>query len=98
MRTVEQTADELVEKFIQAQDNTKFETSDENYRKCQSLNEELGSEVDVYWQRLAIQCAINAIDYTIKCLEDGFSNAPHFDDEIEFQQQVKQELETRLNK
>ena len=77
MRTVEQTADELVEKFHSIEDATGF-------IRITMLE--------------AIQCAIIAIDYTIKCLEDDFSNAPHFDDEIEFQQQVKQELETRLNK
>lgn len=104
MRTVEQTANELAEKFIQAQDNTKFETSDENYRKCQSLNEELGSDVEVYWKRLAIQCAIIAVGEIVESSPSLpiLSDSGIYSDDIklstEYWQQVKQELETRLNK
>lgn len=73
MRTVEQTADELVEKMWL-------------HSQCQD-----GAWMD---KDLAIQCAIIAVDMIINVLWHSNGN----DDEYVFQQQVKQELETRLNK
>lgn len=69
MKTPKEKADELVEKFIQVQDNTEFKTTEENYEKCVNLNKDLGSDVDSYWKQLAIKSAIKAVDEIVDAID-----------------------------
>ena len=92
MKTPKEKAKELVEKFIQVQDNTEFKTTEENYEKCVNLNKDLGSDVDSYWKQLAIKSAIKAVDEIVKTLSPYLGD----DNAREYWNEVKNELNKML--
>ena len=100
MKTPKEKAKELVEKFIQVQDNTEFKTTEENYEKCVNLINDLGSAVDSYWKQLAIKSAIKAVDEILESSPSLpiLSDSGIYGDDIKLSTEYYNEVKNELNK
>ena len=65
-------AKELIEKFYDIQAKIEQDTTNENKKKAESFNNELGEDVDLFWRELAKQSALIAVDEMINWKENLF--------------------------
>jgi hypothetical protein len=81
-------AQQLVDKFYNLQSSIAWTTNDELKRQASIFNDELGEDVEIYWDKLAKQTAVIAVDEIIlNCYEDM----------EEYWNEVKQEIINLLN-
>jgi len=62
-------AKELVDKFYNLQSSIAWDTTQETKEKASIFNDELGSDVELYWHELAKQTALISIDEMLKELK-----------------------------
>jgi len=60
--TPKEKAKELVDKFYNLQSSIAWTTNDELKRQASIFNDELGEDVEIYWDKLAKQTAVIAVD------------------------------------
>lgn len=84
--TPQEKAKELVDKYFQKAENIEWTTDIEKKEKSQNYNNDLGTDVLIYWNELAKQCALIAVDECIK-------TAAYMPETLHFWNQVKQEIE-----
>ena len=86
----QEKAQELVDKYYQLAESIEW-TDQETSKKAEKLNDELGTDVLIYWNELAKQSALIAVDEILEMdlpiLEE---DADKFYD---YWQEVKQEIE-----
>jgi hypothetical protein len=87
-------AQQLVDKFYNLQSSIAWTTNDELKRQASIFNEELGEDVEIYWDKLAKQTAVIAVDNIINAMPFDYDFTEKF---IEYWQQVKQEIINVLN-
>jgi hypothetical protein len=58
-------AQQLVDKFYNLQSSIAWTTNDELKRQASIFNDELGEDVEIYWDKLAKQTAVIAVDEII---------------------------------
>jgi hypothetical protein len=63
--TPKEKAQELVDKFYNLQSSIAWTTNDELKRQASIFNDELGEDVEIYWDKLAKQTAVIAVDEII---------------------------------
>mgnify|MGYP001561865986 CR=1 FL=1 len=63
--TPKEKAQELVDKFYNLQSSIAWTTNDELKRQASIFNDELGEDVEIYWDKLAKQTAVIAVDELI---------------------------------
>ena len=89
--TPKEKAQELVDKYYQLAESIEW-TDQETSKKAEKLNDDLGTDVLIYWNELAKQSALIAVDeilnddWYIASLEDLISRKDYW-------QEVKQEIE-----
>jgi len=88
--TPKEKAKELVDKYFQIAENIEWTTDEEKKEKSEKYNDDLGNDVLIYWNRLAKESALIAVDEIIKALEEHHWQNRHV---IEDYKLVKQELE-----
>jgi hypothetical protein len=64
--TPKEKAQELVDKFYNLQSSIAWTTNDELKRQASIFNDELGEDVEIYWDKLAKQTAVIAVDEILK--------------------------------
>jgi hypothetical protein len=64
--TPKEKAQELVDKFYNLQTSIAWTTNDELKRQASIFNDELGEDVEIYWDKLAKQTAVIAVDEIVK--------------------------------
>ena len=88
--TPKEKAKQLVDKYYQLAESIEW-TDQETSKKAEKLNDELGTDVLIYWNELAKQSALIAVDEILEMdlpiLEE---DADKFYD---YWQEVKQEIE-----
>jgi hypothetical protein len=72
MEFAEKKAIELIKKFYDIQGQIEWNTTTENKEKAETFNNELGEDVDLFWQELAKQSALLLIDEMINWKETLF--------------------------
>jgi hypothetical protein len=72
MEFAEEKAIELIKKFYDIQGQIEWNTTTENKEKAETFNNELGEDVDLFWQELAKQSALILIDGMINWKETLF--------------------------
>jgi hypothetical protein len=72
MEFAEEKAIELIKKFYDIQGQIEWNTTTENKEKVETFNNELGEDVDLFWQELAKQSALILIDEMINWKETLF--------------------------
>ena len=82
----QEKAQELVDKYYQLAESIEW-TDQETSKKAEKLNDELGTDVLIYWNELAKQSALIAVDEIITNRERIKGN-----DKL-YWQAVKQEIE-----
>jgi hypothetical protein len=60
--TPKEKAQQLVDKFYNLQSSIAWTTNDELKRQASIFNDELGEDVEIYWDKLAKQTAVIAVD------------------------------------
>jgi hypothetical protein len=63
--TPKEKAKELVDRFYNLQSSIAWTTNDELKRQASIFNDELGEDVEIYWDKLAKQTAVIAVDEII---------------------------------
>jgi hypothetical protein len=92
--TPKEKAQQLVDKFYNLQTSIAWTTNDELKRQASIFNDELGEDVEIYWDKLAKQTAVIAVDEILN------SRPAITDSQVEYNeywQQVKQEIINLLN-
>jgi hypothetical protein len=90
--TPKEKAKELVDKYYQLAENVEWTTDDETKEKSVQFNDELGVDVLTYWNQLAKESALIAVDEILD-LNLGLSNCDENNWYIEkFYKEVKQEI------
>jgi hypothetical protein len=87
--TPKEKAQELVDRFYNLQSSIAWTTNDELKRQASIFNDELGEDVEIYWDKLAKQTAVIAVDEIIKVV--GYNS------EVHLWEEVKQEIINLLN-
>ena len=80
-------AKELVDNYYQLAENIEWTTDTETKEKAEKFNDELGNDVLIYWNKLAKQCALIAVDEILSQFNWKPSSGSSYWDE------VKQEIE-----
>lgn len=91
----QEKAKELVDKHYKLAESIEW-TDKETSVKAEKFNDELGTDVLRYWNELAKQSALIAVDEITKTLKDNdlyIGGETNIDDIIRFWQEVKQEIE-----
>ena len=89
--TPKEKAQQLVDRFYNLQSSIAWTTNDELKRQASIFNDELGEDVEIYWDKLAKQTAVIAVDEIIDVVK-------HIDvDSEDYWEQVKQEIINLLN-
>jgi len=84
-------AKELVDKYANLAESIEW-TDKETSKKSEKFNDELGTDILIYWNELAKQSALIAVDEILNTLYSiPFGNA--LDNELEYWNEVKQEIE-----
>jgi|688.fasta_scaffold1774573_2 hypothetical protein len=60
--TPKEKAEELVDNFYQLAENIQWTNDDEKKEKSEKFNDELGNDVLIFWNELAKQSALIAVD------------------------------------
>ena len=97
--TPKEKAQQLVDRFYNLQSSIAWTTNDELKRQASIFNEELGEDVEIYWDKLAKQTAVIAVDEILNSfgtLTNGNVFYTTFN-AIEYYQEVKQEIINLLN-
>jgi hypothetical protein len=89
--TPKEKAQELVDKFYNLQTSIAWTTNDELKRQASIFNDELGEDVEIYWDKLAKQTAVIAVDEMIYVLDR------YADPVRKYWEDVKQEIINLLN-
>ena len=92
--TPKEKAQQLVDRFYNLQSSIAWTTNDELKRQASIFNDELGEDVEIYWDKLAKQTAVIAVDEILN------SRPTITDSQVEYNeywQQVKQEIINLLN-
>ena len=83
--TPKEKAIELVDKYYQLAEDLEWTTDSETKEKAEKFNDELGADVLTYWNELAKQCALIAVDEILNVLFQHHK--------IDYWKEVKQEIE-----
>ena len=94
--TPKEKAQELVDKFYNLQTSITWDVTQETKEKASIFNDELGAEVELYWNELAKQTAVIAVDLRLEA-DFMFVGIEYEEDSLEYWQQVKQEIINLLN-
>jgi hypothetical protein len=97
--TPKEKAQQLVDRFYNLQSSIAWTTNDELKRQASIFNDELGEDVEIYWDKLAKQTAVISVDEILKSfgtLTNGNVFYTTFN-AIEYYQEVKQEIINLLN-
>jgi len=86
--TPKEKAVELVDRYYKLAESIEW-TDDETKQKASDLNDELGSDVLIYWNELAKQSALIAVD---EVLQNYYKNHFQTGKKIDYWQQVKDEI------
>lgn len=88
--TPEAKAKELFDKYFEISESIDW-TDEENYSKAEQFNDELGSDVLIFWNELAKESALIVVN---QMLQLGW-NLPHYENKtgIEYWTEVKEEIE-----
>ena len=90
--TPKEKAKELVDNFYQLAENIQWTNDDEKKEKSEKFNDELGNDVLIFWNELAKQSALIAVDEILS--NDGFSSSIlEWDIFISYWQEVKHEIQ-----
>jgi hypothetical protein len=89
--TPKEKAKELVDRFYNLQSSIAWTTNDELKRQASIFNDELGEDVEIYWDKLAKQTAVIAVD------EIYNSGLLVMVDDEQYWYDVKQEIINLLN-
>lgn len=98
----QEKAQELVDKYYQLAESIEW-TDQETSKKAEKLNDELGTDILIYWNELAKQSALIAVDEILnlglhdvgdyrndQSTSDDFSTVTWY---INYWEEVKQEIE-----
>jgi len=88
--TPKEKAQELVDRFYNLQTSITWDVTQETKEKASIFNDELGAEVELYWNELAKQTAVIAVDEILEATEDYYACN-------EYWEEVKQEIINLLN-
>jgi hypothetical protein len=89
--TPKEKAKELVDRFYNLQSSIAWTTNDELKRQASIFNDELGEDFEIYWDKLAKQTAVIAVD------EIYNSGLLVMVDDEQYWYDVKQEIINLLN-
>jgi hypothetical protein len=89
--TPKEKAQELVDRFYNLQSSIAWTTNDELKRQASIFNDELGEHVEIYWDKLAKQTAVIAVDEIFN------SGLLVMVDDEQYWHDVKQEIINLLN-
>jgi len=98
--TPKEKAKELVDRFYNLQSSIAWTTNDELKRQASIFNDELGEDVEIYWDKLAKQTALISVDEMILVLPFTDNNPTLNEYAIQllkYLQEVKQEIINLLN-
>jgi hypothetical protein len=93
--TPKEKAQQLVDKFYNLQTSIAWTTNDELKRQASIFNDELGEDVEIYWDKLAKQTAVIAVDEILSL--NVFEYTSDWSNTIEYWNEVKQEIINLLN-
>jgi hypothetical protein len=93
--TPKEKAQQLVDKFYSLQSSIAWTTNDELKRQASIFNDELGEDVEIYWDKLAKQTAVIAVDEILSL--NVFEYTSDWSNTIEYWNEVKQEIINLLN-
>lgn len=65
--TPKEKAKELIEKYYQLGESIEWTTDNEIKEKAEKFNDELGADVLTYWNKLAKESALIAVNEIINC-------------------------------
>jgi hypothetical protein len=94
--TPKEKAQELVDKFYNLQSSIAWTTNDELKRQASIFNDELGEDVEIYWDKLAKQTAVIAVDEIINISYWEYMETMG-GQEKDYWNEVKQEIINLLN-
>jgi len=84
-------AKELVDKYFQIAENIEWTTDEETKEKSEKYNDDLGNDVLIYWNRLAKESALIAVD---EIIEFAYNYTDYNEKSTkEYWIEVKQEIE-----
>jgi hypothetical protein len=89
-------AKELVDNFYQLAENIEWTTDNETKEKSGKFNEELGNDVLIYWNELAKQSALIAVDeiYKLKLIiGQHLEDIENKENYYSYWEEVKQEIQ-----
>ena len=89
-------AKELVDRFYNLQSSIAWTTNDELKRQASIFNDELGEDVEIYWDKLAKQTAVIAVDEIIDIAYWEYMETMG-GQEKDYWNEVKQEIINLLN-
>ena len=90
-------AQQLVDKFYNLQSSIAWTTNDELKRQASIFNDELGEDVEIYWDKLAKQTAVIAVDEILSSNPHSNPLNTNVESTMEYWQEVKQEIINLLN-
>ena len=82
--TPKEKAQQLVDKFYNLQTSITWDVTQETKEKASIFNDELGAEVELYWNELAKQTAVISIDELLLLVT--------YQPTIDYWNEVKQEI------
>jgi len=82
--TPKEKAQELVDRFYNLQTSIAWDVTQETKEKASIFNDELGAEVELYWNELAKQTAVISIDELLLLVT--------YQPTIDYWNEVKQEI------
>ncbi len=88
--TPKEKAKYLFDKYYQIAEIIEWTTDNETKNKAENFNDELGKDVLVYWNELAKQSALIAVD---EILENYYKTHFQTGKKIDYWKEVKQEIE-----
>ena len=94
--TPKEKAKELVDNFYQLAENIEWTTDNETKEKSGKFNEELGNDVLIYWNELAKQSALIAVDeiYKLKLIiGQHLEDIENKENYYSYWEEVKQEIQ-----
>ena len=95
--TPKEKAKELVDNFYQLAENIEWTTDEEKKEKSEKYNDDLGNDVLIYWNELAKQSALMAVDLLIDCTPSINIYPPNLQSKNirvkEYWQEVKKEID-----
>ena len=82
-------ANELVDKYYRLAETIEWTEYNEKIVKAENFNNELGTDVLIYWNKLAQQSALIAVDEIMKAMDDVMLPNPF----RQYWDEVKEEIE-----